>query len=33
MSAKSPLFPGGENGVGYIGDRCKDTLYMNVMLL
>ena len=33
VSAKSHLFAGGENGVGYIGDRCKDTLYMNVMLL
>ena len=33
MSANSPLFARGENGVGCIGDRCKDTLYVNVMLL
>ena len=33
VSAKSHLFAGGENGVGCVGDRCKDTLYMNVMLL
>ena len=30
MSAKSPLFHGGENGLGCIDDRCKDAVYMGL---
>ena len=30
MSAKSPLFHGGENGLGCIDDRCKDVVYMGL---
>ena len=30
VSSKSPLFAGGENGLGCIDDRCKDAVYMSL---